>query len=301
LNQRRREIGLGPLSIVSLAEARSRAAECRKLLHEGKDPLAMRQASQSQAEAQAEAAQPTQSFDECAAAYVEAQRAGWRNAKHAIQWEQTLRQYAAPVVGKLPVSAVTVTHVKRILEPMWRTKTEAAVRLRGRIESVLSWATVHGYRSGDNPARWRGHLDQLLPLPAKVSTPVHHAALPYAELPTFMVQLRAQQGLGARALEFAILTATRSGEVRGAEWAEIDLDQKIWTIPGTRMKAGKEHRVPLSDAALEMLRTLAEKTDSNLVFASERGGRLSDMTLLAVLRRMRLKVVPHGFRSTFRD
>jgi integrase len=301
LNQRRREIGLGPLSIVSLAEARSRAAECRKLLHEGKDPLAMRQASQSQAEAQAEAAQPTQSLDECAAAYVEAQRAGWRNAKHAIQWEQTLRQYAAPVVGKLPVSAVTVTHVKRILEPMWRTKTEAAVRLRGRIESVLSWATVHGYRSGDNPARWRGHLDQLLPLPAKVSTPVHHAALPYAELPTFMVQLRAQQGLGARALEFAILTATRSGEVRGAEWAEIDLDQKIWTIPGTRMKAGKEHRVPLSDAALEMLKTFAETTDSNFVFASDRGGKLSDMTLLAVLRRMNLKVVPHGFRSTFRD
>jgi Arm DNA-binding domain len=188
LNQRRREMGLGPLSIVSLAEARSRAAECRKLLHEGKDPLAIRLASQSQAEAQAQAAQPTQCFDECAAAYIEAHRAGWRSAKHAIQWEQTLRQYAAPVVGKLPVSAVTVAHVKRILEPIWRTKTETAVRLRGRIESVLSWATVHGYRSGDNPARWRGHLDQLLPLPAKVSTPVHHAAVPYAELPAFMVE-----------------------------------------------------------------------------------------------------------------
>jgi integrase len=301
LNQRRREMGLGPLSIVSLAEARSRAAECRKLLHEGKDPLAMRRASQRRAETQAQAAQPTQSFDECAAAYIEAHRAGWRSAKHAIQWEQTLRQYAAPVIGKLPVSVVTVAHVKRILEPIWRTKTETAVRLRGRIESVLSWATVHGYRSGDNPARWRGHLDQLLPLPTKVSTPVHHAALPYAELPAFMVQLRAQQGLGARALEFAILTATRSGEVRGAEWAEIDIDQKIWTIPGTRMKAGKEHRVPISDAALEMLKTIAEKTDSDLVFASERGGKLSDMTLLAVLRRMNLKVVPHGFRSTFRD
>lgn len=301
LNQRRREMGLGPLSIVSLAEARSRAAECRKLLHEGKDPLALRQASQSQAETQALAAQPTQCFDECAAAYIEARRAGWRSAKHAIQWEQTLRQYAAPVVGKLPVSAVTIAHVKRILEPIWRTKTETAVRLRGRIESVLSWATVDGYRSGDNPARWRGHLDQLLPLPTKVSTPVHHAALPYVELPAFMVQLRGQQGLGARALEFAIPTATRSGEVRGAKWTEIDLEQKIWTIPGTRMKAGKEHRVPLSDAALEVLKTLAEKTDSNLVFASDRGGKLSDMTLLAVLRRMNLKVVPHGFRSTFRD
>ena len=298
LNKSRREMGLGSLRFVSLADARAQAMQCRRLVQEGKDPIIERQAAQATAVA---ARQALMSFDACAEAYIASHRDGWRNAKHAQQWEATLRQYASPVVGALPVAAVELSHVVRILEPIWRSKTETASRLRGRIESVLSWATVRGYRQGDNPARWRGHLDQLLPIPSKVNGREHHAALPYKTVPTFVARLRSQVGMGARALEFVILCAARSGEAREASWAEVDIDTRVWTVPANRMKAGREHRVPLSDAAWALLPSSSSRNPSDLLFPSQKGAALSDMTLTAVMRRMQVDAVPHGFRSSFRD
>lgn len=201
----------------------------------------------------------------------------------------------------MQVSDVDLTHVLQILEPIWKDKTETASRLRGRIESVLNWATARGYRTGLNPARWRGHLDNLLPARGKIQKVEHHAALSYKELSGFILALRQQAGMGARALEFAILTAARSGEVRGATWAEIDTDAATWTIPAERMKVGKEHRVPLSDAALALLAALPRMGGTDLIFPNTKGTALSDMTLTAVLRRMERDVTAHGFRSTFRD
>jgi integrase len=212
-----------------------------------------------------------------------------------------LRLYASPVIGAMPGADVALGHVIRILEPIWRERTETASRLRGRIESVLAWATVRGLRSGDNPARWRGHLDHLLPMPSKVATVTHHAALSRSELTAFISRLRQQRSTGARALEFLILTAARSGEVRGASWGEIDRAARVWTIPAARMKAGREYRVPLSQAALKVIQQMAPATRTSLIFPAPRGGPLSDMTLSAVMRRMQVSAVPHGFRSTFRD
>jgi integrase len=199
------------------------------------------------------------------------------------------------------VRDVGQAHITTILEPIWLTKTETASRVRSRIELVLDWATTRGFREGPNPARWRGHLDKLMPKPTKVSKVEHHRALPAAAMGSFMVDLRVAEGMGARALEFAILTAARSGEVRGAEWGEIDLDGALWTVPADRMKSGREHRVPLSRAALKVLRALPRLKGSPLVFWSGNGSSLSDMTLSAVTRRMGVNAVPHGFRSTFRD
>ncbi|MDP3612071.1 MAG: site-specific integrase, partial [Rubrivivax sp.] len=227
--------------------------------------------------------------------------AGWKNAKHAQQWENTLAQHAYPVLGDVLVRDVKLPQVLAVIEPIWTTTNETAVRLRGRMELVLDWATARGLRDGTNPARWRGHLDKLLAKPSKVNNREHHAALPVGDVGAFMARLRSAEGMGARALEFAILTAARSGEVRGATWAEIDADAKVWTVPGARMKAGKEHRVPLSDAALALLAALPQGKPDALVFRAPRGGALSDMTLTAVLRRMDVPAVPHGFRSTFRD
>ena len=204
-------------------------------------------------------------------------------------------------MGSLMVRDVGLPQVLAVLEPIWTTTNETAVRLRGRIELVLDWATARGLRDGLNPARWRGHLDKLLPKPSKVNNREHHAALPVGAVGAFMVRLRAAEGMGARALEFAILTAARSGEVRGATWAEIDRDAKVWTLPAARMKAGKEHRVPLTAEALALLDALPKVAGTELVFPAPRGGALSDMTLLAVLRRLDVPAVPHGFRSTFRD
>lgn len=240
-------------------------------------------------------------FQQCAEHYIEAKRAGWKNAKHAAQWGATLTQYAFPIIGTLNVADVTLPHVLKILEPIWTTKTETASRLRGRIQSVLDYATARGYRTGDNPARWTGHLKELLPAPGKVARVEHHAALPWQEVGAFMAELRQQAGMGARALELAILTAARSGEVRGATWAEVDLAQAVWTIPANRMKARKEHRVPLSAEAVELLRTLPRIAGSELLFPNSKGAALSDMTLSAVLKRMGRAVTAHGFRSTFRD
>ena len=234
-------------------------------------------------------------------AYIKAHREGWRNEKHADQWTNTLTTYAYPKIGHLLVQDVELPQVLAVLEPIGTSKTETASRVRGRIEAVLDWATARGHREGLNPARWRGHLDKLLPKPSKVARVEHHTALPASEMPSFMAALRRQPGAGARALEFAILTAARSGEVRGATWQEIDLDAGVWLIPGDRMKAGREHRVPLSPEAVALLKALPKHGETDLVFVGAKGGQLSDMTLLAVVRRMKAPCVPHGFRSTFRD
>jgi integrase len=296
ISGKQREMGLGALHTVTLSEARARAKECRLLMLDGKDPLDTRKATRL-AEALERAKMMT--FDQCAAAYIAAHRSGWKNAKHANQWENTIATYASPVFGSMPVAAVDTSLVVKVLSPMWQIKTETATRLRGRIESILGWATTSEFRAGDNPARWRGHLENLLAPPNKTAKVVHHPALPWQEMGEFMAALRQREGTAARAVEFAILTATRSGEVRGATWAEIDAG--LWVIPGERMKMGKEHRVPLSKVALALLERVP-RTGDLLFPGATRGKGLSDMSLTAVLRRMeRHDITVHGFRSTFRD
>ena len=295
---KRRDMGLGGYPDVTLAGAKEHARAARAKVKAGIDPIEEGRAARSMVKA-AQAAALT--FDQCAEKYVDAQEAGWRNEKHRQQWRNTLKHYASPVMGSLLVRDVAMPHVLKVLEPIWTTKTETASRVRGRIESVLDWAKGRGYRSGDNPAAWKGNLDAQLPKPGKVAKVEHHEAIPVADVGAFMVKLRNAEGMGARALEFAILTAARSGEVRGATWAEFDMEERIWTVPGNRMKAGKEHRVPLSDAAMALLQALPKVAGADAVFPAPRGGVLSDMTLTAVMRRMGLEAVPHGFRSTFRD
>jgi integrase len=299
IGDRRCDIGLGPYPEVSLGDAREAARVHRKKVREGVDPLQERQ--QARVAFRIERAK-SKTFRDCAETYIEAHKAGWKNAKHAKQWGATLETYAYPKFGSLPVASVDTALVQDVLRPIWATKTETASRLRGRIESVLDWAKVNGYRDGENPARWRGHLDKLLPARSKVQKVEHHAALPYAEVGTFVADLRKRDGTSSRALEFAILTAARSGEVRGATWNEFDLAGKVWTIPGERMKAGKEHRIPLSDAAVALIEAIPRVEGSDHVFPAPRGGALSDMALTAVLKRMeRNDLTVHGFRSTFRD
>lgn len=295
---KRRDMGLGGFPEVTLAGAREKAREARSKIDQGIDPIQHRQEAKSALRASAAAAK---TFDECVTAYLDAKSAEWGNSKHRQQWRNTLDQYASPVIGKLLVRDVTLTHVLKILEPIWKTKTETAKRIRGRIESVLNWATVRGYRSGENPARWRGHLDKLLAAPNKVTKVEHHRALGVNAVPGFMSALREQEGLGAKALEFLVLTAARSGAVRKATWDEIDLDNAVWTSPAEHMKARKEHRVPLSPTALKLLNALPRVEGTTLLFPSTKNKPLSDMTLTGVLRRMRVDAVPHGFRSTFRD
>lgn len=298
---KRRNMGLGGFPAVSLATARKEAAKLREQVKNPlarKDPIAEGQAKRLQA--RLDAAKRT-TFAEAAASFIKAKSAEWNNAKHVQQWENTLATYTYPVIGDLPVAAIDTPLVLKVLEPIWTTKTETASRLRGRIESVLNWATTSKLRQGENPARWRGHLSNLLATPKKVQPVEHHAALPFAEIGAFMADLRKREGLGARALELAILTAARSGEVRGATWGEFDLNLAYWTIPAERMKADKEHRIPLPDAAMALLRTLPAGESTALLFPSSKGTPLSDMTLGAVIKRMGLDVTAHGFRSTFRD
>jgi integrase len=240
-------------------------------------------------------------FDKAAQHWHAIRAKEYRNAKHAAQVLSTLATYASPFIGNKPVEEVTQSDVLAVLEPIWATKTETADRLRGRIESVLSWATVAKHRTGDNPARWRGNLDALLPKPGKIATVKHHAALPFEQMPAFMAKLKQVEGAGARALEFLILTAARSGEVRLAEWHEVNTAGQIWLIPKERMKAGREHRVPLTEEALLVLENLPRFADSPHMFVGPRGGPISDMTMSAVTRRMGIAAVPHGFRSAFRD
>ena len=299
---RNRDMGLGSYVTVSLQEARERALECRKLREREIDPIEARE--QTKRQAALERAKSLK-FKDAASAYMASHGVAWKNEKHAGQWSATLEKYAYPIIGDLPLQAIDTTLVMKVIEPVWSIKPETASRLRGRIESVLDWATARGYRQGENPARWRGHLDQLLPAPSRVRKVKHHSALPYLELPAFLIKLREQDGIAARALEFTILTAARTSEVIGATRSEIDKKHKVWRVPADRMKAGKEHRVPLSDQALAILGEI-KPTESNqdaFVFPGLSAERpLSNMAMLKVLERMgRSDLTVHGFRSTFRD
>jgi len=298
---RRREMGLGSYPGVTLADARFSAAEQRKLAKSGTDPIAARAAPIDQVHV------PT--FSECADHYIAAHAPGWRNAKHAAQWRSTLATYAIPVVGPLPVNAVTDRHILSILEPIWTRKTETAKRVQCRLENILDWAAAMKYRDGENPARWRGYLDKLLPRPSRVKKVRHHPAMPYTEVPGFFAELAVKGGLSALALRFLILTACRTSEVLHARRWEFDLAAAIWTIPATRMKALREHRVPLPESAVTLLGALPQIAGNDYLFPGSRSGRpLSNMALLQLMRGMGYGVrgnrgafVPHGFRSSFRD
>lgn len=287
-NGRRRDIGLGAWPEVTLAVARQKAIEARRLMREGGDPVAGKRRA------------TTIRFRDAAAELIASKRDGWRNAKHAAQWPATLETYVYPKLGNRDVRTIGVDDVLAVLRPIWSEKPETASRVRQRVEAVLDYASAKGLREGDNPARWRGHLDHLLPKPSKVRAVEHHAALDWREIGAFMGKLAAREGVASRALAFAILTAARSGEVRGIRWAELDVVSGVWTVPAARTKAAKEHRVPLSPQALALLGEPSREDD--LVFPGERAGKpLSDMSLTAVLRRMGRSETVHGFRSTFRD
>lgn len=298
VGSKRRDMGLGAYPAVTLAQAHQKAREAREAIEQGNDPILTRERAQSQLRA-AQASAIT--FRQAAAKFIEAKSAEWRNPKHKAQWAATLETYAYPTIGNLDVKDVADNHIHKILEPIWTTKTETATRVRGRIENVLDWATAKKYRSGENPARWRGHLDKMFSTPKKTTAVVHHEAIPVDDAPAFFAALRERNGTAARALEFLTLTATRSGEVRGATWSEFDLEKGLWTIPASRMKAKKEHRVPLTESAIRILREQPHLEGCDLVFPSPRGVRFSDMAITQVMRRMELTAVPHGLRSTFRD
>lgn len=314
-------MGLGATHTISLAEARQKALDARKLLTDGLNPLEMKK--QKLLVAALERAK-TMTFDQCATSYIEAHKASWKNAKHIDQWTNTLATYASPVFGQQPVADVDTALVVKCLSPIWQTKTETASRLRGRIESVLGWATTSGYRAGENPARWKGHLENLLASISKSSRTKNHPSLPWQRIGEFMVALKACEGMAAKAVEFAVLTACRSGEVRNAQWTEFDLTERVWTIPAERMKARREHQVPISDAALEVLMSIREldmasvnqapiPPDNGFVFAETKMQALSNMSLTALIRRMNGNsdkpiwvdasgngITVHGFRSSFR-
>jgi integrase len=308
LDGKRRDMGLGPYPDISLADARERASEQRRLRHAGIDPL---DAKAAQRKTERLAASKGKTFRECALDFIERNRAGWRNAKHRQQWQNTLETYVYPILGGLPVSEVDTGLVVQVLDPIWTAKPETASRVRGRIEAVLDAATVRGFRQGPNPAQWKGNLAHILPSRARVQKVTHYAALPFEMIPEFLSALRDRDGMAARALEFTIFTAARTAEVLGARWGEVDLHEKIWTVPAQRMKADREHRVPLSDAAISVLSNV-------LPWALTRDGRpdprtpvfpgprralpMSTMTMLMLLRRMKREdITTHGFRSTFSD
>lgn len=304
---RRTDLGLGSVAMVSLAEARAQALRNRKIARSGGDPVHERRLVN---------AAPT--FDAAVEHYLEVKLAEFRNEKHRKQWRATLDSYASPVLGPIKVADVTLRDVLRVLEPIWAEKTETASRLRGRIEAVLAWATVAGHREGDNPARWKGNLDQMLAKPSKVAKVGNHAALSPDDIPRWWADLQTRSGIAAQALQFLTLTVARSGEVRGMTWDEVDVDKGLWIVPAERMKASREHRVPLTDRTRALLEALPRMKDSPYVFFAPRGGMLSDMTISAVMRRMnadaahktgsgyldprsKRPAVPHGLRSTFRD
>jgi integrase len=298
LEGKAREMGLGGLAKIGLGDARKKAAAQRLLLVEKVDPLERREAENSAKKIEAAR---SMTFDQCAAAYIEAHKAGWRSAKHAQQWTNTLATYVSPTFGSVPVADVDVAMVTKVIEPLWTTKPETAGRVRGRIEAVLDWAKARGFRDGENPARWRGHLSNLLPARSKVRAVKHHAALPYTEIGAFMADLRGREGAAAAALEFLILTAARTGEVIAGGCPEIDFAARTWTVPAARMKGGREHRVPLTRAAMSALKRM-EGQDREFLFRGIKAGRgLSNMALLKVLERMgRGDLTAHGFRATFK-
>lgn len=303
LNGHAREMGFGGLNSVGLADARKKAGDARLLLNEGKDPLAQRDREEMErAEAAKVTAARSITFDQCAETYIEVHQAAWKNEKHRQQWRNTLASYVSPSFGSIAVQDVDIDHIVKVLEPIWSKKTETANRVRGRIEAILDWARVRGYRTGENPARWRGNLNHLLPARAQVRPVKHHAALLYAEIPKFMHELRKLNGIAAAALELLILTAARTGEVIYACWPEFDLKNRIWTVPANRMKMKREHRVPISNAAYAIIETMKSPHADYVFPGAKPGSPLSDMALLMTLARMnRGDITAHGFRSTFRD
>ena len=315
VGEARRDIGLGGFPAVTLSQAREKARDAREMISQGIDPIEERKAARA---ALAAAQRRGLTFADAADKYLAAKLDAFSNPKHRQQWRNTLETYAKPELGKMLVQDITVQDVLRALQPIWMVKTETASRVRGRIEAVLSWATVAGHRTGDNPARWAGNLKELLPAPSKVSPEENQPAIQLEDAPRWFAALRARDGFGARALEFLALTALRSKEVRGARWDEIDLEQALWIIPAVRMKMKKEHRVPLPVEAIALLQALPRLANNPLVFPAARGGQLSDMTLSAAMKRMhkadmdaggagfidresKRPAVPHGLRSTFRD
>jgi integrase len=295
---KRHDIGLGAYPGVTLAHARRQAAELREQILAGSDPLQQRREAKAVLRATQAAAL---TFEQAADRAINKMRAEWKNPKSEAQWRASLATYAFPAIGKLDVRLIEQRHIEALLEPIWETKTETASRVRGRIEKILDWCIAGRHIKGENPARWHGLLSMRLSAPGKVAKKKHHPAVPLDRAHSFWRDLRGREGTAARALEFVLLTAARSGEVRGATWGEIDMVKGVWTVPDERMKAGREHRVPLSSAALELLRNLPRLEGNDLVFPAPRGGVLSDMSLTAVMRRMGLDEVPHGLRSTFRD
>jgi integrase len=295
---RTREMGIGSLNTISLVEARERARKCRQLLLDGIDPLEQRNAERT---AQAIETAKAISFEECAYRYIAAHRDSWRSAKHAAQWPQSLAKHVFPVIGRLPVATIDTALIMKTLSPVWEKAPESGSRIRGRVESILDWATVSGFRQGDNPARWSGHLEHLLAAPRKLRPIEHLAAMAYQQVPAFVAKLRELDTTAARALELAILVAGRRGEILGARWSEIDMEAKVWVVPGTRMKSGREHRVPMPPRCMTILREMRAKSDGELVFPG-RDGELARSTFSWLLRTLgHGDVVQHGFRSAFRD
>jgi integrase len=309
-------MGLGATHTITLAEARQKATDARKLVINGGNPLEAKRLAALQAKA---AKVRLMTFAECANAYIEAHKVSWRNAKHQDQWVNTIESYVNPIIGTLPVSEVDTALVMKVLTQsdadglqFWQSKNETANRVRGRIEAILGWATTSGFRSGDNPARWKGHLINLLATISRVERIKHRPSLPWERIGAFFCALKQTEGIAARAVEFTILTASRSGEVRGAKWSEIDLKKKVWTIPASRMKAKQEHEVPLSSSAIDLIQKQERIPGSDVIFPNTKGDVLSDMALTAVIRRMDKKdpdqwktdsgdiITVHGFRSTFR-
>lgn len=296
---RARQLGLGSLRAVSLADARKKAADARAMVAKNIDPIATKREARRQVEA---VAARQLRFEDAAEDYIEVHAPGWRNPKHRDQWSATLKNYAYPVIGKLDVADIETSHILKILRPIWNEIPETAGRVRGRIENVLDAAKAAGHRSGDNPARWKGHLDHLLPPLTKIKKVRHHPALPYEKMPDFMALLRKREGISARALEVLILTASRTGALIGMQDCELDLDDGVWTVPASRMKGGKEHLVPLCGRAVRILRALPrDKSNPHLFAGSSDGSHITTAAMLALMKRIAPEYVPHGFRSTFTD
>lgn len=298
VGSKRRDMGLGAYPGVSLAEARKKAREAREAIEQGHDPILIRERAQSLLRAK-QASIVT--FETAARTYIKSKAPEWKGTKNLTQWTSSLENYAFPVIGKLHVQDINDAHILKILEPIWHEKTETAVRVRGRIENIIDWATAKKYRTGENPARWRGHLDKLLPSPGKITPVKHFEAVAVDDVPAFYSALKKRIGTAARILEFTFLTVARSANSRGATWSEIDFDKALWTIQPEKMKAKKLHRVPLSEAAIRILLEQPRFEGCDLVFVSPRGKQFSDMAMTSVMRRMGLEAVPHGCRSTFTD
>ncbi len=298
VGNKRRSIGLGAYPEITLSMAHEKARAVKRKIEGGTDPVEEKKDTRAALRKQS---QSFMTFSEAARQCYNKKVLEFKNQKHAGDWIASVKRYTEHIIGYLPVSEIELPQILAVLEPIWTEKTETATRLRQRIEQILNWATVSGYREGLNPARWKGHLSEILPKPSKIKKETHFKALPYKEIGAFMVELRKREAMTARALEWIILTACRSGECRGANWAEINLNERVWIIPAERMKMGQEHRVPLCDDAIKLLESLPRFEGSNYLFTAARGGQLSDMSISMLCRRMAVEAVPHGFRSTFKD